>query len=750
MNKGKKGLIVNLIKIFLILIIIGLISVPIVSNLKFGLDLQGGFEVLYQVKNINDNDDTVTSDMVTSTYKTLLKRIDGLGVSEPSITIEGSDRIRVQLAGVTDEEEARNLLGKTASLTFRDTSDNLLATSDVLRSGGAKVSQDDKMNYVVSLSVSDKEAFYKMTKKVSEMDDNRIVIWLDYNELTDSFSKEQANCGSLGSSRCISVATVSQGFASDVIIQGNFELNEVKTLVELINSGSLPTKLEELSSKTVEASFGADSLAKTFEAGVVGIALIMLLMIIIYRFSGMIASTSLLIYTFATLFIFWLIGGVLTLPGVAAMIIGIGMAVDANVITFSRIKDELKTGIKLPSAFKKGNQNSFSTIIDSNITTLLVAIILFIFGESSVKGFATMLIISTLVTMFVMIVITRTLLKWFVETSVFNDHLTAFIGVNKKQINTKNENFKNINFINLKNYCFTLTIILILVGVISLFTTKLNLGIDFKGGSSITITSDEKLVENDLKQDITDNNYNLVNIEFINDKQTNITIDNTLSKDEAYELEAYFNDKYNASTDIGVVSNVVKKELVKNAIISVILASIGIILYISLRFRFSYAISSIIALVHDVFMIIAFFSLFKLEVSSIFIAAILSIIGYSINDTIVVFDRIRENLDKTKVKNEEQLKNVVNTSLRQTLTRSIITTLTTIIPIICLIVLGSHEIVNFNIALLVGMVVGVYSSLFVAAQIWFLIERKNIGKPPKKRWYEIDEKEELKVKGVNS
>ena len=750
MNKGKKGLIINLIKVFLILVIIGLISVPIVSNLKFGLDLQGGFEVLYQVKNIDDNNDAVTSDMVTSTYKTLLKRIDGLGVSEPSITIEGSDRIRVQLAGVTDEEEARNLLGKTASLTFRDTSDNLLATSDVLRSGGAKVSQDDKMNYVVSLSVSDKEAFYKMTKKVSEMDDNRIVIWLDYNELTDSFSKEQANCGSLGSSRCISVATVSQGFASDVIIQGNFELNEVKTLVELINSGSLPTKLEELSSKTVEASFGADSLAKTFEAGVVGIALIMLLMIIIYRFSGMIASTSLLIYTFATLFIFWLIGGVLTLPGVAAMIIGIGMAVDANVITFSRIKDELKTGIKLPSAFKKGNQNSFSTIIDSNITTLLVAIILFIFGESSVKGFATMLIISTLVTMFVMIVITRTLLKWFVETNVFNDHLTAFIGVNKKEINTKKESFKNVDFVNLKKYCFTLTIILILVGVISLFTTKLNLGIDFKGGSSITITSDEKLVENDLKQDIIDNNYNLVNIEFINDKQTNITIDNTLSKDEAYELEAYFNDKYNASTDIGVVSNVVKKELVKNAIISVILASIGIILYISLRFRFSYAISSIIALVHDIFMIVAFFSLFKFEVSSIFIAAILSIIGYSINDTIVVFDRIRENLDKTKVKNEEQLKNVVNTSLRQTLTRSIITTFTTIIPIICLIILGSHEIVNFNIALLVGMVVGVYSSLFVAAQIWFLIERKNIGKPPKKRWYEIDEKEELKVKGVNS
>ena len=193
-----------------------------------------------------------------------------------------------------------------------------------------------------------------------------------------------------------------------------------------------------------------------------------------------------------------------------------------------------------------------------------------------------------------------------------------------------------------------------------------------------------------------------------------------------------------------------REELVKNAIISVILASIGIILYISLRFRFSYAISSIIALVHDIFMIVAFFSLFKLEVSSIFIAAILSIIGYSINDTIVVFDRIRENIDKTKVKNEEQLKNVVNTSLRQTLTRSIITTLTTIIPIICLIILGSHEIVNFNIALLVGMVVGVYSSLFVAAQIWFLIERKNIGKPPKKRWYEIDEKEELKVKGVNS
>lgn len=736
----------NVIGKFLILIIIsiavGFTFKPLLNSLNFGLDLQGGFEVLYQVKGIDGK--KVNKDMVTSTYKTIGKRIDVLGVSEPNITVEGDDKIRVQLAGVTNPDQARETLSKAASLTFRDTNDNLIMTADVLKSGGARVGQDSSGKPAVALSVKDKDKFFKMTKKISEMEDKRLVIWLDYEE-TDSFANEQTKCGSLSNSKCLSAATVSQGFASDVIIQGDFTLDEVTNLVELINSGSLPTKLEEISSKSVEASFGENSLEKTFLAGIVGIGLIMFFMIIIYRFAGIISSIGILFYTLITFLIFWVIGGVLTLPGIAALVIGIGMAVDASVLNFSRIKDELYEGNNLQTAFKNGNKNSFWTIFDSNLTTLLVAIILFIFGESSIKGFATMLIISICVTMLIMVFLTRTLLKTFVKTKYFDDKANIFIGINPKKINKNREEriksmpFAKIDFIKGRKWYFLVSIILIIVGTTFIATKGLKLGIDFKGGSSITLTTNQKLDEKTLKSDIKELKLKLDHIETLNDDSTMIKIEDTLDKEKVAETEKYFKEKYKAKTDIGVVSNVVKQELVKNAIISILLASIGIILYMAFRFTFHYAISGLLAIFIDVFVIISLFSIFRLEISSIFIAAILSIIGYAINDTIVTFDRIKENIKKKgrkNIKNEEQLKEIVNLSLRQTFMRSIITTITTLIPVISLIILGSHEIFNFNLALLFGLVYGIFSSVFIASGLWYQLEKKDIGKPEKKKWYE--------------
>lgn len=764
----KNKFIKNLIFIIISLFLVCFISISLFKDMKFGLDLQGGFEILYQVKSIDGEE--VTSDMVKSTYKTLLRRIDGLGVSEPELSIEG-DRIRVKLAGVYDQDSAISMLNRAASLTFRDTSDNLLMTSDVLKSGGAKVSQDQYGNYVVGLSIADKEKFYKVTKSVSEMTDNRIVIWLDFDEATDKYTNYQTTCGkvdskdAIASIKCLSSATVSEGFADDVIIQGNFEKEEVENLVDLINSGSLTTKLEEISSQVVTASFGEDSLTKTITAGVIGIALIFVLMIAIYRFSGFVASVGMMIYTCVTLFVFWLIGGVLTLPGIAAMIIGIGMAIDANVINFSRIKDELYEGTKLQMAYKNGNQNSFMSIFDSNVTTLLVAIILFIFGESSVKGFATMLIISTLVTMVIMVFLTRWLLGLFVKIGYFDNKLTSFIGVKKSDIpslekgekRTK-QNFSNVDFVGKHRMIIIFTIIFMTVSVISLCVNKLNLGIDFKGGSSITLVSDEKIKESDLEDDIKSLNYDLSNIEYLADNSIVITISDELSdqsesNNEKEIVKSYFKDKYDAEVSIGVVTNVVKQELVKNAFISLIIAIIGIVIYVSLRFSFSYAVGGILALIWDAFFIIALFSILKLEVSSIFIAAILSIIGYSINDTIVTFDRVRENIDKIykgKINKKEDLKSVINLSLAQTLLRSIITTFTTLIPVVCLVLFGSGEIFNFNIALLFGLVSGVYSSIFIATQVFYFLEKKNIGKPTKKKWYEEDDNiSEKKIKGIN-
>lgn len=728
----KKNLTKNIFTVILLLAFASILTIPILKDIKFGLDLKGGFEVLYEVETIDGS--KLNSDIMNNTSKTLMKRIDVLGVNEPNITIEGDNKIRVQLAGITNPEEARKVLGKAANLSFRNTKDELLMNSSVLKAAGAKATTDQYGKPAVSLSISDNKEFYKVTKQISETDDKMLVIWLDFDEGNDSYSKTLNGriCGT-ESSNCLSAATVSQGFSGDVIIQGNFTTSEVNSLVELINSGSLPTKLTEISSKTVASSFGDSSLTKTCIAGIIGISLIILFMIVIYHFAGFVSSVCMLLYAFTTLFAFWLIGGVLTLPGIAAMVIGIGMAIDSSVINFARIKDELKHGTKLQMAYKNGNKSSFMTIFDSNITTLIVAFVLFILGESSVKGFATMLIISTIVTMFVMVFINRYLLGLFVKTGYFDDKLNLFINYKNKKKESK------INFVKISKRLITVTILIVVLGVFSLTKFGLKLGIDFKGGTSITLKSDTNFNEKELTSDIEKLELNLEEVEFINKNNVIIKVDNSLDQDTVLKTQNYFTEKYKAQTDIGVVSNVVKKELIKNAFISVLVASLCIIIYISIRFKFSFAISAIIALVHDVFIIVALFSICKLEVSSIFIAAVLSIIGYSINDTIVTFDRIRENLklkEKSKIPSKEELKNMVNLSLNQTVGRSIITTITTLMPVIALIVFGSHEILNFNIALLAGLIAGTYSSLFIASELWLMIEKRSAGKPIKRKWYE--------------
>ncbi len=342
-----------IIRFSLLLAAIALICVafiPLMKDTKYGLDLQGGFEVLYEVAPLEGK--KLTTDMLSVTYKTISRRIDVLGVTEPDIIIEGDNRIRVKLAGIKNREQARDILSRAATLTFRDTKDNLLMTSTVLKGGSAKLTADKKGNPAVMLPISDVEKFYGVTNKVKDMSDNRIVIWLDFEEGEDSFATEQNKCGSLSNSKCLSAAYVSQAFASDVIIQGNFTKEEASTLVELINSGSLPTKLTEISSKMVGASFGEQSLNKTFRAGIVGVILIILCLTILYRFSGFIAGLGIVIYTFLTFLVFWVVGGVLTLPGIASLILGIGMAVDANILSFERIKEGLWDGKSLKEALK--------------------------------------------------------------------------------------------------------------------------------------------------------------------------------------------------------------------------------------------------------------------------------------------------------------------------------------------------------------------------------------------------------------
>ncbi len=753
-NKGKGKVIRTAILLVLFVGILCFLCVPLFKNLKFGLDLQGGFEILYKVESIDGS--KMTHDKIMATYKTLTKRIDSLGVTEPEITIEGNDKIRVKLAGVTNPEEARQQLSTVATLSFRDADDNLLMSSDVLVSGGAKVSQDSSGNPAVSLSVKDKDEFYKVTNKVKDYDQNLIVIWLDYNEEEDSYASEGSLCGTDGSN-CLSAATVSQGFASDVIIQGNFTEDQVENLVDLINSGSLPSKLTEISSQTVGASFGDNTLQTTFMAGLIGIFLIILFLIIVYRFAGFISAISMLIYTFLVFLVFWVVGGVLTLPGIAALILGIGTAVDSSIITFARIKDELYRGKSLPMAFKEGTKESFSAILDANVIVLLVSIIMFIFGESSIKGFATMQIITVAIIMVTMVGLNRLLLKLFIKTNYFNDKTKLFINVKPENIPdvSKNEEvkvvpLKNFNFFKYTKQFVGLSIIILVLGVVMFFVQGLNLSVEYQSGSDIAIVTEEKLTEKALNKDLKELGLEKRDIEITKD-ETNILVNDVLEGDEVDKVTNYFEEKYDAQTNIGVVSNIVQQELVKNAILSVLLSLLGIIIYISIRFKFSYAVGGVVSLLHDVLFIFALFVVFRLQISTMFIAAILAIIGYSINDTIVTFDRIREELASVPEKKltKEVVWQVTNRAICETFVRTVHTFLSTLIPIVILIFLGSKEILTFNLAMLFGFIAGAYSSIYIAAVIFATIESKNIGKPKKKKVIYTDEYEEKQIKGIN-
>ena len=753
----KRNFIIGTIIVLVITFICCYFINPLINKINFGLDLQGGFEVLYEVEPLNSEDE-LTNDMLYSTYKSILKRIDVLGVSEPEITIEGDNRIRIKLAGIKNANDARNTISSTAVLSFRDANDNLLLTSDVL-GGEARVGQDEYNHPAVSLKIKDTDAFYEATKKVKNMTNNVMVIWLDYDETSDSYRNEQnkaetgrGGCGS-SNSHCLSAARVDRAFASDVIIQGSFTKEEVTSLVELINSGALPTKLNEISSRTVEAAFGTNSLTKTLTAGVIGILCVIVLMIAVYRFSGFIASFGLVLYTFMTFGIFYLIDGVLTLPGIAAMLLGIGMAVDANVICFERVKENLLIGKNLSEAYEIGNKSSFTSIIDANVTTIIAAIIMFILGESSVKGFATMLIITIITTIIVMVYLVKFILKLFVKTHLFDDKPGAFIGINKNKIK-KDKNiripFEKLNITKHKLKFIGVTLVLLVVGAIMFLTTGANYGVDFSGGTSITIASPKNNTKTEVNSLLKENNYNIEKTN-TNEKELTFVISEVLGKEEITKLTSTLKDDYNLNSDIYVVSKVVKQELVKNAVKSLIIASIGIIIYIAIRFRFNYAISGIIALMHDVLFTFLFFSVFKIQIDSIFIAAILTIIGYSINDTIVTFDIIRETY-KSKYKNNitkpEEIDELVNTSIRRTLTRTILTTVTTIIPVIILLFFGSREIITFNIALLVGFIAGTYSSIFISNMLWAFLEKKRIMKP-KRVDDDDDEIQELKVRGIN-
>ncbi|MED4652538.1 protein translocase subunit SecDF [Bacillus pseudomycoides] len=749
---AKRG--TRIVAFFLIVLLIGGIigatGKNITKGISLGLDLRGGFEILYEVKPAKKGD-KIDHDALVSTVGALENRVNVLGVSEPNIQIEGKDRIRVQLAGVKDQQKAREILSTQAKLTFRDVNDNLLMDGTDLKGGGAKQTFDDQGRPSVGLTLKSADKFRSVTEKILSMKpDNLMVIWLDFEEGKDSYKAEAAK----PNPKFLSAATVNQVFnqAEVSITGGNFTVESAKQLSSLLNAGALPVDLKEMYSTSVGAKFGQQALEQTIFASAIGIAIIFLFMLVFYRLPGLVAVIMLGLYIFVTLLVFNWMHAVLTLPGIAALVLGVGIAVDANIITYERLKEELRIGKSMMSAYRAGNHRSLATILDANVTTIAAAGVLFAYGTSSVRGFATSLIVSILVGFLTNVFGTRFLLGLLVKSRYFDKKLSYF-GVKQKEIIPLSKGvehaptrFDRINFVNIGHKFFLFSIVVVIAGAIILPIFKMNLGIDFASGTRMDLQSKQAISVDQVQKDLHELKIDVKKEDIIptgdDNKGFAVRTLGVLSKDEIAKAKTFFHDKYGTDPNVSTVSPTIGKEIARNAFIAVLIASAVIILYVSIRFRFTYALSAVLALLHDAFVMIVVFSVFRLEVDLTFIAAVLTIIGYSINDSIVTFDRNRELYkQKKRIRDLKDLEEIVNSSIRQTIGRSINTVLTVLFPVIALLIFGSESLRNFSLALMVGLVVGTYSSVFVASQIWLMLENRRLkkGKGKKKVETEVSE-----------
>nr|WP_125318021.1 MULTISPECIES: protein translocase subunit SecD [Exiguobacterium] len=428
----KKGNIAIFAVIMIATILLAVLTTPwVVKNTNLGLDLKGGFEVLYEVQPLEDGD-VIDQSAMNATVRAINNRVNVLGVSEPDIRIEDDNRIRVQLAGVSNQNDAREVLSSTAQLTFRDIDDNVLLDGKDLAPRGASISYDQQGNPVVELTLQSAEQFGEVTSEIAQRPapENRLVIWLDYEE-GDSYEEEIQK----ENSKIVSDASVNGPILSDkaIISGGDIDAESGQRLADILNAGALPVKLEEKYSTSVSAQFGQDALEKTVFASVIGVVAIFLFMLFFYRLPGLVSILTLILYINLIMLFFNGINAVLTLPGIAGLVLGIGMAVDANIITAERIKDELRSGKSVLSAFRAGNRRSLSTIIDANLTTLISAAVLFYFGTSSVKGFALMLMISIAMTFISNVFISRYLMHLLVASRLF-DKRKGWFGVKESEI----------------------------------------------------------------------------------------------------------------------------------------------------------------------------------------------------------------------------------------------------------------------------------------------------------------------------
>ena len=677
-------------------------------SIPLGLDLSGGVSITYQVVDENPS----AEDMSDTIYK-LQKRVDSYS-TEASVYQVGDDRITVEIPGVQDANEILEDLGNPGSLEFQMPDGSVFMTGDMVEDAQGATATDRYGNkqYIVSLKLTDEGAkiFGEVTSE--NIGKNLPIV---YDGETISYPQVQS--------------AITGGEAQ---ITGMSSFEEADNLATQIRIGSLSLQLSELESSVVGAQLGSQAIASSLKAGAIGLAIVKVFMIVMYAVPGIAASLALAIYTTLVIATLYLFDITLTLPGIAGIILGIGMAVDANVIVFARIREEIATGKSVQTSMKIGFQKAMSAILDGNITTLIASVVLMALGSGTVKGFAYTLMIGIILSLFTAMVVTRYIL-----------YSLYALGLKSEKLYGRAKERKSIDFIGKKAVFFTISGIIIAAGLISMGVHSategkaLNYGLDFMGGTSTTADFGKDMTIEDIENDIVpyveevtgDSDVQATKVE----GTTQVTIKTrTLSLDERQELEDTLaeNCDVDASTITSQsISSTISGEMRSDALKAVIVSCIFMLLYIWFRFKdIRFAASAILALVHDVLVVITVYALVRISVGSTFIACVLTIVGYSINDTIVIFDRIRENLAlKTGKQTAEDLREIANKSLTQTLSRSINTSITTFIMVVMLYILGVASIRDFSLPLMAGLVCGAYSSICIATELWYVM-KVHLGK----------------------
>lgn len=714
------------------------------ENIKQGLDLAGGVSITYQVVG---EEEPSADDMNDTIYK-LQKRVEGYS-TEAQVYQEGTDRINIEIPGVSDANEILQELGQPGSLYF------ISATDDVGNYNYSIVGIDENGKYVYALNKTIDELLADGSIKVdgtmvaaanaaqttdnSALQQNQYVVELNFtDEGTQAFAEATQRAFDKGETLAIyydgelvSVPTVSTVITGgQAQISGMRDIEEARNLASTIRIGGLKLELEEMRSNVVGAQLGSDAIHTSLKAAVIGFALVCIFMIAVYFLPGLASALALVMYVILTLLVLNGFNITLTLPGIAGIILSIGMAVDANVIIFARIREELATGKTVSSSIKIGFNKATSAIVDGNVTTLIAAIVLVIKGSGTVKGFAQTLMIGILLSMFTAMVVTRVLLAALHGLGLSNEKI---YGVAKER--------KPINFLSRKAVFFAISLVLIVGGFVVMGINKsstgdaLNYSMEFKGGTSTTVTFNEDMSIEELDaqvvpllEDITGDGY--VQTQKVSGTTEVIIKTRTLTVEEREEMGAVLSENFGVGEDSiqsETISATISGEMKADAVIAVVIATICMLLYIWIRFKdIRFATSAVLALVHDVLVVLAFYAVSQTSIGNTFIACMLTIVGYSINATIVIFDRIRENLKEMPKKTE--LSEIVNASITQTLSRSINTSFTTFIMVAVLYVLGVTSIREFALPLIVGIVCGAYSSVCITGALWYVMKTKFKGK----------------------